>query len=44
LPPDLFDRLTRTMFRKANERHARAFQADGRAINDKVGLYASVPL
>src|SRR5580692_428850 len=33
---DLFDRLIGTMFRKANERHARAFQADGRAINEKV--------
>jgi hypothetical protein len=39
---DLFDRLIGTMFRKANERHARAFQADGRAINEKVRLYARV--
>src|SRR5439155_2121017 len=39
---DLFDRLIGTMFRKANERHARAFQADGRAINEKVHLYARV--
>ena len=30
------------MFRKADERHARAFQADGRAINEKVRLYARV--
>jgi TnpA family transposase len=37
---DLFDRLIGTMFRKADERHARAFQADGRAINEKVRLYA----
>ena len=39
---DLFDRLVGTMFRKAEERHARAFQADGRAINEKVRLYARV--
>src|SRR5882672_2712112 len=39
---DLFDRLIGAMFRKANERHARAFQADGRAINEKVRLYARV--
>ena len=30
------------MFRKADERHARTFQADGRAINEKVRLYARV--
>jgi hypothetical protein len=36
---DLFDRLVGTMFRKAEGRHARAFQADGRAINEKVRLY-----
>jgi TnpA family transposase len=39
---DLFDRLIGTMFRKADERHARAFQADGRAINEKVRLYARI--
>lgn len=39
---DLFDRLVGTMFRKAEGRHARAFQADGRAINDKVRLFAKV--
>ena len=39
---DLFDRLVGTMFRKAENRHARAFQADGRAINEKVRLYARV--
>jgi hypothetical protein len=39
---DLFDRLVGTMFRKAEWRHARAFQADGRAINEKVRLYARV--
>ncbi len=39
---DLFDRLIGTMFRKAEGRHARAFQADGRAINEKVRLYARV--
>src|SRR5215813_11782248 len=33
---NLFDRLIGTMFRKADEQHARAFQADGRAINVKV--------
>ena len=30
------------MFRKAEGRHARAFQADARAINEKVRLYARV--
>jgi hypothetical protein len=39
---DLFDRLVGTMFRKAEWRHARAFQADGRATNEKVRLYARV--
>jgi TnpA family transposase len=39
---DLFDRLVGAMFRKAEARHARAFQADGRAINEKVRLYAQV--
>ena len=39
---DLFDRLIGTMFRKAEGKHARAFQADGRAINEKVRLYARV--
>ena len=39
---DLFDRLVGTLFSKAETRHARAFHADGRAINEKVGLYARV--
>ena len=39
---DLFDRLVGAMFRKAEGRHARAFQADARAINEKVRLYARV--
>ncbi len=39
---DLFDRLVGAMFRRAESRHARAFQADARAINDKVRLYARV--
>jgi TnpA family transposase len=39
---DLFDRLVGAMFRRAEGRHARAFQSDARAINDKVRLYASV--
>jgi TnpA family transposase len=39
---DLFERLVGTMFSKAETRHARAFQADGRAINEKVRLYAHV--
>jgi hypothetical protein len=39
---DLFDRLIGAMFRKAEGRHARAFQSDARAINEKVRLYASV--
>jgi hypothetical protein len=28
---NLFDRLIGTMFREADERHVRAFQADGRS-------------
>src|SRR3954452_1689292 len=32
---DLFERLVGAMFRKAEGRHARAFQADARAINEK---------
>src|SRR5271169_1024026 len=39
---DLFDRLVGTLFSKAETRHAHAFQADGRAINEKVRLYARV--
>jgi hypothetical protein len=39
---DLFERLIGTMFSKAETRHARAFQADGRAINEKVRLYGRV--
>jgi TnpA family transposase len=39
---DLFDRLVGTMFRKAEGRHARAFHADARAINEKVRLYARI--
>lgn len=39
---DLFDRLIGAMFRRAEGRHARAFQADARVINDKVRLYARV--
>jgi TnpA family transposase len=39
---DLFDRLVGAMFRRADGRHARAFQADARAINEKVRLYARV--
>ena len=39
---DLFDRLIGTMFRRAEGKHARAFQSDGRAINEKVRLYARI--
>lgn len=39
---ELFDRLVGAMFRKAEGQHARAFQADARAINEKVRLYARV--
>jgi TnpA family transposase len=39
---DVFDRLVGTMFRKAEGRQARAFQADARALNEKVRLYARV--
>src|ERR1700750_2765953 len=37
---NLFDRLIGTMFRKANERHARAFQADRRAPHETVRLFS----
>ncbi len=39
---ELFERLIGGMFSKAEGRQARAFQADARAINDKVRLYARV--
>ncbi len=39
---DLFDRLVGAIFRKAEGRHTRAFQADARSINEKVRLYARV--
>lgn len=39
---NVFDRLISGIFRKSEERHARAFQADARAINEKVRLYARV--
>ncbi len=39
---DLFERLVGAMFRKAEDQHARAFQSDARAINEKVRLYARV--
>jgi hypothetical protein len=38
----LFDGLVGSMFRRAEGRQTRAFQADARAINDKVRLYARV--
>jgi TnpA family transposase len=39
---DVFDRMIGALFRKAEGRHARAFQSDARAINDKVRLFARV--
>ena len=39
---DLFDRLIGAMFLKAERRQARAFQADAKAINEKVRLYARI--
>jgi hypothetical protein len=39
---DLFDRLIGGIFRRAEGRQARAFQADARAINEEVRLYARV--
>jgi len=39
---ELFDRLVGAMFRKAEGRQARSFQADARAINEKVRLYARI--
>ena len=38
----LFDRIVSGLFRKVETSEARAFQADARAINDKVRLYAKV--
>jgi len=38
----VFERLVGTMFSRAETRHARAFQADGRAVNEKARLYAPV--
>jgi hypothetical protein len=39
---DVFDRLVGAALRGTEERHARAFAKDGRAINDKVRLYAKI--
>lgn len=39
---DLHDRLIGTFFSKARHKHEREFAADGRAVNDKVRLYAKV--
>ena len=39
---DLFDRLIGAMFRNTENRQARSFRADARAINDKVRLYARI--
>lgn len=38
----LFGRLIGAMFRRAEGRHVRRFHADGRAINEKVSLYARI--
>lgn len=39
---DLFERLIGGMFSKAENRHAKAFKADAKAINEKVNLYARI--
>ena len=39
---DLADRLIGGLFRKAEHRHAEAFQRKGKAVNGKVRLYAQV--
>lgn len=39
---ELHDRLIGTFFSKAKHRYEQAFTADGRALNDKVRLYAKV--
>jgi TnpA family transposase len=39
---EVFDRLIGALFRKTEGRQARAFQADARAINEKVRLFARV--
>ena len=39
---DMFDGLVGTLLRTTEERHARAFAKDGRAINEKVRLYAEI--
>ncbi|MEY2925739.1 MAG: hypothetical protein RL367_216, partial [Pseudomonadota bacterium] len=38
----LFDRMVSALFRKVEAKEARSFQADARAINDKVRLYAKI--
>jgi len=39
---ELHDRLIGTFFSKARNKHEREFAADGRAVNDKVRLYAKI--
>ena len=39
---DMFERLVGALLRTTEERHAQAFTKDGRAINEKVRLYAEV--
>lgn len=39
---DLYDRLIGTFFSKARRKYDREFAADGRALNDKVRLYAKI--
>lgn len=39
---DIFDRLLGSLFRRAERRHADAFHRDGRAITEKLRLYARV--
>lgn len=38
----VFDRMVSALFRKVEAKEARSFQADARAINDKVRLYAKI--
>lgn len=39
---DVFDRLVGSLFRRAERRHADAFHRNGRAITEKVDLYAKL--
>jgi TnpA family transposase len=39
---DMFDRLVGSLFKKTERRHADKFHRDGKAVNEKVRLYAQI--